>query len=442
MADQSDFLGPLAATGSQGMLREALVSRVPYVIADTENPADLTALDAGTGGLPWALVYEGRVFALDPADATTAHDGLTTIVTDDGYRYKVETVAGSVLSVLSKETTAPPTSPGIGDAYLVLAGATGDWASHPDELTIWTARGWRYVVPAIGMLVFVEDEAGYYHFDAAGDWTSGIGSSVLAPNSVRASQWMGGRTHWVIVNQTTNTPPVSPATGVAYIVGPSPTGDWAGQTGKVAVWEGAAWTFYSPLEGWVAYDQAMNVSYVFNGAWNSQQSGYSSVRIITTTGTASLSGAGSGGGTNPTATTPPVSNGPRVVETIGTPIDIQADYAGQRFEITYAIHSGNISTTVSSSNASTFNVALGVFIDSETQARDWYNIGSISTSGTAGGNVTLSNGQAYTFSFTLADTSVHQLRPIFAIGRQGGSADVVTPSGSLSRRKIIIRKLA
>lgn len=47
-----------------------------------------------------------------------------------------------------------------------------------------------------------------------------------------------------VVSVNTNAPPGSPAEGARYIVGPSPTGAWAGQAGKLARFLNTAWTFF------------------------------------------------------------------------------------------------------------------------------------------------------------------------------------------------------
>lgn len=48
-------------------------------------------------------------------------------------------------------------------------------------------------------------------------------------------------------------PPGSPAQGDRYIVGPSPTGAWAGQTNNIALYLDGAWKFYVPKTGWLAW---------------------------------------------------------------------------------------------------------------------------------------------------------------------------------------------
>lgn len=62
-----------------------------------------------------------------------------------------------------------------------------------------------------------------------------------------------------------NTPPGAPAEGDRYTTGDAPTGAWAGQAQKVAIFVNAAWTFYEPQVGWVAYNQADTLLYVYTG---------------------------------------------------------------------------------------------------------------------------------------------------------------------------------
>lgn len=59
--------------------------------------------------------------------------------------------------------------------------------------------------------------------------------------------------HLSVKDRDLATPPGSPAAGDTYIVAVSPTGAWAGQEGKVAIWSGSDWVFGTPRIGWVAY---------------------------------------------------------------------------------------------------------------------------------------------------------------------------------------------
>lgn len=52
-----------------------------------------------------------------------------------------------------------------------------------------------------------------------------------------------------VKSRALSTPPGSPATNDRYIVGPSPTGAWAGKANQIAVWNGSAWSFTVPSDG-------------------------------------------------------------------------------------------------------------------------------------------------------------------------------------------------
>lgn len=58
------------------------------------------------------------------------------------------------LRVISGTTTTPPVAAQDGSAYLVPAGANGDWAAHIGEIAIVANGGWRYVVPKTGWQLF------------------------------------------------------------------------------------------------------------------------------------------------------------------------------------------------------------------------------------------------------------------------------------------------
>jgi hypothetical protein len=59
-------------------------------------------------------------------------------------------------------------------------------------------------------------------------------------------------------------PPPAPEPGQCWIVGDAPTGDWAGEAGRIAAWTGGGWRFVVPTPGmtvwlidaavWALYD--------------------------------------------------------------------------------------------------------------------------------------------------------------------------------------------
>ncbi|MGH1369944.1 MAG: DUF2793 domain-containing protein [Maritimibacter sp.] len=74
--------------------------------------------------------------------------------------------------------------------------------------------------------------------------------------------------HLTILGFDAETPPALPSDGDAYALGLSPVGAWAGHAGKVATWLDAAWTFLTPVEGWVAVEAgAATFSVYSSGNW-------------------------------------------------------------------------------------------------------------------------------------------------------------------------------
>lgn len=63
-------------------------------------------------------------------------------------------------------------------------------------------------------------------------------------------------------------PPANPAEGALYVLGGSPTGEWAGQAGMLALRQGTGWRFLAPQAGWRAWDLGNGALMVFDGsAW-------------------------------------------------------------------------------------------------------------------------------------------------------------------------------
>lgn len=371
-----DAIGAVPTTASgdpvvKDLLHNLLIVRYPYVFGEADDPQAWDAVDADTGSIPLAIVQNGVLFTLDPDDTTTAHDGTTTIVSNDGKRYKSEAVDFDVRSVLDKDLTAPPGSPTLGSAYIVGAAATGAWSTHDGEIAIYSSRGWVFKAEKKGLLVLVEDENSYYHYSAASAWTAGVGQSALSENSVLPANVVGGRTHWVVVNQTTNTPPGSPTTGVAYIVGGSPTGDWSGHTGKVALYNGSSWTILTPAEGWTAYDQALNSRYDYSGsAWESQAG--------------AIVGAGSSGWQTPPSTSSGGSG--NYTYLAGTQATLTPSYSKDTSAIaTFATVSGRrIVFGYQLTTSTTRTNAFALFRDNETTAID--TVGRVARDGSGGMN--------------------------------------------------------
>ncbi len=62
------------------------------------------------------------------------------------------------MAVKDRDLTEPPDAPVDGDAWIVAAGAAGDWAGHDDEVVLRQAGGWVFLVPRAGWIAWIEDE--------------------------------------------------------------------------------------------------------------------------------------------------------------------------------------------------------------------------------------------------------------------------------------------
>jgi hypothetical protein len=72
----------------------------------------------------------------------------------------------------------------------------------------------------------------------------------------------------MVLDKDLSAPPGSPAEGARYIVGPSPTGPWAGQADRIAAWQDGAWAFYVPHTGWLAWIADEEALCIWSGtAW-------------------------------------------------------------------------------------------------------------------------------------------------------------------------------
>lgn len=70
-----------------------------------------------------------------------------------------------------------------------------------------------------------------------------------------------------VVDKDLGTPPASPVEGDIYIVGPTPTGQWAGKSGQIAYFD-RFWRFITPNEGALMWVNDENAHYIYNGsAW-------------------------------------------------------------------------------------------------------------------------------------------------------------------------------
>jgi hypothetical protein len=147
------------------------------------------------------------------------------------------------------------------------------------------------------------------------------------------------------VKSILDTEPGGPAKGDRYIVAVSATGtNWAGNDNKITYYDGAAWQFDTPAEGWQVYSEGADKFYFYTGsAWVETISiGPTGPASVTTgptgPGITGPTGAGGGkgdkgdqgnpGGTGPTGAPSTVTGptGPGVTGPTGPGATYDADY--------------------------------------------------------------------------------------------------------------------
>ena len=72
-----------------------------------------------------------------------------------------------------------------------------------------------------------------------------------------------------VENVGTNAPPASPIDGQCHIVGPAPTGVWAGHAKAIAGYAPGGWRFIAAVAGMSALDKASGQTAAYDGtAWS------------------------------------------------------------------------------------------------------------------------------------------------------------------------------
>lgn len=359
----SDFLPALPVSGqaNKALLRDALVKRVIYPFFDGENP---TAWVANVNGaVPAAIANSsGGIFFLDPNDTTTAHDGVVCIVTFDGYRYKTSNMVMPDY-VLGIGVDEPTGSENTGDAYIVSSSPDGEFAYWPDMIAVLTVRGWLAITPRIGRPIFVLGDR-HYFMDENGDWLP-----VFLPQGgqIRDEALVGGQRRFIVQNQTTNAPPGSPSAGVYWIIGSSPTGDWAGYAAKIAtMYAGdAAWTIIDPKIGDEAYDKASAANFIWNGSeWAYAAGAWGRIEHVKTLGTGSTAAAGSTYWNHSTVNAPTTTNQHRR-DDVG--ISVQTN-TGRKIRFTYE---ADVTGTLGGGTPGDPRMGVALFVDSDTTAVAW-----------------------------------------------------------------------
>ena len=367
---------PSAVSGDEpdgDKLRTELVQGIVGFIPDDASVVtgvmQVDPVDAELGGVRQAYVYGDGTFKYDALDTTTAHDGVYVLNLIGGRRYKrlgVPTIA----SVMSRSVETPPdpddvvpeNRPQFGDAYLFL---TGSWAAEGiavNSIAVWSSIGggsWQEVEPTFGPPLYIRDEDAYVRWTGDDGWLDGLGSGSYPASSIPPSTliWDGR-----VQNQTTNAPP-SAAQGVAYIIGSTPTGAWAGNAGKIAIRESAGtsadYVIYTPKVGQVVYDIALGIDVRWSGlAWE-PASGVIIFETSVFTANDAFTPSGSGAYGYSATAAPPSAN-LNSLESLS--ITRTSRRTGAKIEITYSCDH-----VVGSPGLN----AVALFRDNESAAIDW-----------------------------------------------------------------------
>lgn len=69
-----------------------------------------------------------------------------------------------------------------------------------------------------------------------------------------------------VADMAANTPPSAPIAGLRVVVGPSPTGAFAGHSNKIAFHDQGLWRFITPRDGWLVWASSLAALFVYSGA--------------------------------------------------------------------------------------------------------------------------------------------------------------------------------
>ena len=92
--------------------------------------------------------------------------------------------------VQSVAPTSVPSSPLLGQCWIVGLSPTGAWAGQPNAIAAWTSGGWRFVAPFVGMQVWSIADNVMIRRDAL-TWVTG--QLTAARLSINSQQVVGSR---------------------------------------------------------------------------------------------------------------------------------------------------------------------------------------------------------------------------------------------------------
>lgn len=93
-------------------------------------------------------------------------------------------------SVKEPPRASSPTSPALGDCYIVAASASGSWAGKQQCVAAYSSGGWRFASPVEGLRAYVQSSDLWAEY-RAGNWEIGV---VRCSNvTINGQQVVGSR---------------------------------------------------------------------------------------------------------------------------------------------------------------------------------------------------------------------------------------------------------
>lgn len=117
-----------------------------------------------------------------PTDNTALAAILNTFATTTWVTSQLASLGSAVfwqtpaISILS----TPPVSPNIGDCYLIGTNPTGVWSTEVNAIATYSATGWIFKTPVIGMVIEVENENNFLYLYNGTAWIAKAFDNITA----------------------------------------------------------------------------------------------------------------------------------------------------------------------------------------------------------------------------------------------------------------------
>ena len=199
-------------------------------------------------GTAWTRATRPKLIDLPDVEADAAVDG--DVLSFNGISWQERTLKLDDLSDVDVVTKAPALSD-------VLQWDGTGWVPAPTAATGYTKPEVDAKITAATTVLDTQIR----------DLTVDVNAKETALND-RIDTVAVGMVHGNSMVAIASTPPTSPAEGQSWIIGPNPTGAWAGKPNQIAAWIHDAWAFLQPQNKSTHLVEDQAALYTFNGtAW-------------------------------------------------------------------------------------------------------------------------------------------------------------------------------